>query len=247
MDLDHWHRYGAERTSHHANRLIAMVQELDDAELAATVPGMRWTAQDVFAHVVTVWRRYTVNPERAETWRDVARANAKDLASINHDLDFLIEDLRAQTATMLTFADRVPPTMPLPFHAGQTLTLAGGWGNALNELLIHGDDIARATNRQWDFDAADLEPFWRFTSGAWSGFLSDHGRTADDRWLLDFGFGDGPVHIRFIHGEVRMDEPGEPDYVVAGDPVEITLTMPWRRRPTTDPAMLEFIARFEEV
>ena len=247
MDLEHWHRYGAERTAHHVDRLIEMVQTLDDVDLAAQVPGMKWTAQDVFAHVVTVWRRYTVNPERADTWRDVARANATDLAGIDHDLDFLIEDLRVQTATMLAFPDRVPPTMPLPFHAGQTLTLAGGWGNALNELLIHGDDIARATGRQWTFDAADTEPFWRFTSLALPGFLSDRGRAADDRWLLDFGFETGPVRLRFLRGDVLVDEPGEADFVVAGDPVEITLAMPWRRRPTTDPAMIEFNTRFEAV
>jgi uncharacterized protein (TIGR03083 family) len=242
-----WHTHGAARAAFYTDRLIDFVESLDPEELAAGVPDMPWTAIDVYAHVVTVWRRYTVNPQRAADWRGVARENAADLGQIGRDVPALSRELREHMQRMLTYPDLVPADAQLPFHAGQTLTLAGSWGNALNELLIHGDDISRATGRDWEFDPADTEPFWRYTSSALPGFMSDHGRDAQDRWLLDFGFASGPVHLRFDRGRVTVDEPGPPDYTVSGDPAAITLAMPWHRRKTTDPAVVEFNSRFEAV
>lgn len=241
---DHWHHEGAHRVAEVTERLVALVTSLDDDELTRQVPGMTWTAHEVFAHVVTVWRRYTVNPTRSATARGVARENAADLASIDHDLDGLVAELRRQTEAMLRLPDLVPPDTRLPFHAQQALTLAGGWGNALNELLIHGDDIARATSRAWAFDPADTEPFWRWTTTTLPGFLTDRGAAANDAWRLELGYRTGPVHLRFSGGDVAIDQPDPtPDYTDTGDAVQVTLTMPWRRRPTDDPTMLEFNSR----
>lgn len=244
-----WHGHGAERVAHHVERFCALARGLEPDELAVPVPGMDWNVLDVVAHVATVWRRYTVDPRRAATWAEVASTNADDLAGIDHDLPFLLGEIEQHTATMALAADAVEPDTPLPFHAGQHLTLAGAWGNAIDELLVHGDDIARATGRPWSVEPADMEAFWRYTVEVLAGFLTDRGRAARDRWTLELGFDTGAVRLRFDAGSIHVDESGDwpADHVVVGDAAEIALAMAWRRRPPTTPEMEEFSRRVQAV
>jgi hypothetical protein len=121
--------------------------------------------------------------------------------------------------------------------------MAGGWGNALSELLVHGDDIARATGATWTVDADDLEPFWRCTMRVAGGWLTPAGLVARARWEIDLGFASGPVRLGVADGAVRVDPDdwAAPDHVLAGAADEVTLTVPWRRRPTRDPATLALL------
>lgn len=243
--LAHWHRYGWERLEHHTRRFVEMVRGLDDDQLAVAVPDSDWCVVEVVAHVASVCRRYTVNRERAGDVAELTEHNRADVEAIGTDVDDLTADLLAQVAAMAVFPDLLEPSMELDFHAGQQLTLAGGWGNALSELLVHGDDIARATGVDWTLDGADLEPWWRFTLRALPGFLNDEGRRAADRWTLDLGFDSGPVRLRFDHGAVHVDESGswQADHHITADPVLFSLTVPWRRRPADDPEVTLLLDR----
>jgi uncharacterized protein (TIGR03083 family) len=245
----HWHHHGATRVVDLSERFVELVSELDEEELARPVPDLDWTVIDVVAHVATVWRRYTVDPARAATWHDVAVANAADIVAIGHDTEPLLEEIMTHTSLMAMAPATLEPDALRPFHAGQSLTLAGAWGNAVNELLVHGDDVARATGRTWRVEAADLEPFWRYTTSVMPGFMTARGRAAHDRWTLDLGFASGPVRLRFDGGALHVDEPGEwrPDHVVSGDAALVTLAMPWRRRPPSSASVAEFASRIEPV
>lgn len=247
-DRDRWHHLGAQRVVAHSARLHELIRSLEPSDHAAPVPGLDWTVADVVAHLASVWRRYTVDRSRATTWAGVATANAQDITDMGRDVAALVADMEGNVALMAAAPDLVDPAALLEFHAGQHFTLAGAWGNALNELLVHGDDIARAVGASWAIDDADLEPFWRHTSAILPGFLTDHGRAATDLWELRLGFESGPVRLRFDHGALHVDEPvpgdeRSPDHVVEGAAAAVTLAMPWRRRPSDDPSVQEFCRR----
>lgn len=245
----YWHHHGATRVTELSGQFVDMVRGLSESQLRASVPGLDWSALEVVAHVTTVWRRYTVNRRRAATWADVAVENEADVRAAEADPAALLQEIEQHMALMASAPEVIAPTSQVDFHAGQTFTLAGAWGNAISELLVHGDDVSRAAGCAWTVPSADLEPFWRYTTPILPGFLNDRGRSARDRWLLDFGFESGPVRLRFADGLVLVDEEGDfdPDYVVRGDAADVTLAMPWRRRPLSDPAMKEFAERVEPV
>lgn len=241
--LEHWHRYGWERTSAVAVDFVAFVAAHDAEQLDRPVPDMDWRAIDVVAHVASVFRRYTVNPERAAEAADVARQNAADIEAIDESLDELLEDITAQVALMETAIAMVEPVHEFPFHAGQPITLAGGWGNAIGELLAHGDDISRATGEPWTVDGADLEPLWRFSTRVLPAWLTPEGQAATETWELDLGFVSGPVRLRFDHGAVLVDEDvpdGKADHVLEGEATATTLAVPYQRRPIDDPTLARF-------
>lgn len=247
--LTYWHRHGFDRAVATTDRFVEMVRLLGPDQLTTRVPGMDWSVVEVVAHVASVYRRYTVNPRRAADREQVAVQNADDLLEFGTDVQALTNDMVEQLASLEGAMDLVEPGHDFEFHAGQPITLAGGWGNMIGELLAHGDDIARATGVDWTVDGADLEPVWRFTARALPGWFSDRGRAAKDVVALDLGFDSGPVHLRFTGGGIAIDEPDSraADHTITGDAVETTLVAPYRRRTTTDPELEAFAARFEQI
>lgn len=242
-----WHREGHERAVAATDRFAAYVRTIGADRLTAPVPGMSWTAADVVAHVHAVYRRYTLDRRRAATPREVDAQNEADLHDgVAGDLDARLSDMRAQLVSLAPAIDRVDPHQAFPFHGGRTITLAGGWGNLLGELLAHGDDIARATGAAWQIDAADLEVLWRCTTPVLGGWLSDAGRAATDTWRIDLGFASGPVMFRFRGGDLAIDDVAAdaPALDLRLDPIAGTLAVPYGRRPLEGAAMQQFAARF---
>ena len=224
--LEHWHRCGWERTTAVTADFVAFVRSHDLDRLERPVPDMDWRAVDVVAHVASVFRRYTVNPERSADAAEVAEQNAADIDAMDLTVDELLDDITAQVALMGAAIDLVAPDHEFPFHAGQPITLAGGWGNAIGELLAHGDDISRATGGAWTVAGADLEPMWRFTTKVLPGWLTSEGRAAAEIWELHLGFASGPVRLRFDHGAVLVDDDvpdGDADHVIEGEATATTL------------------------
>lgn len=246
--LEHWHREGLVRARAVAQRFAELARSLSEDELAASVPGMDWTARDVVAHVANVAHRYTVDRRRAPDRPGVAVQNADDLAGSPADMGVLLAGLAADLDLMALAPDALAPEALLPFHAGQLTTLAGAWGNLLGELLAHGDDIARATGRSFTVDGADLEPMWRFASPLLAGWLTPAGLAARDVVALDLGFAGGPVHLAFTGGGLVVDGAAGPvAHRYEGDAAQAALAVPYRRRPVADPALAVLAARFEPV
>ncbi len=56
----------------------------------------------------------------------------------------------------------------------------------------------------------------------------------------------GPVEMRFTGGDLVVGDPGDeaPDHVVVGDAAAVMLTVPYGRRPATDPDLAELATRF---
>jgi uncharacterized protein (TIGR03083 family) len=240
------HASGLELVRRHTARFAAFVAALSDEDVTRPVPGSAWTVAETVAHVSTVYLRYTVDLRRAASPAEVAAHNAEDLARVGTEVSAALASMAAQVERMPGAINLFAPDQPLPFHAGQTITLAGGWGNLLGELLAHGDDIARATGGSFTIPSADLEVLWRFTTPALQGWLHPDTAGLHERWRLMLEF--GALDLLIDDGRLHVTDAGvdPPDHlVVAPDAAELALTVPYGRRPAADPEVTLLASRFQ--
>ena len=123
--------------------------------------GLEWNVHQVIAHVLCVAHRY----QAVVDGRDYRRADhPRELAEINHDemqaamapVPQLLDDLEALEPLMDTFFDGLPADYIADFH-----NFAKGSGvlfqiNWLFDLLLHGEDIARAVGVPWQIRERDM-------------------------------------------------------------------------------------------
>lgn len=240
------HLEGLDLVRHHTKRFGDYIAGFDNRALMTKVPGGEWTVGQTIAHLRAVYLRYTTDRRRADSPAGVGRQNAED------DLNLTSSDIAATVAAMSEQLDvlagivaDVPPDQHFPFHGGQQITLAGGWGNLIGELLAHGDDIARATATAFEIPSADTEVLWRFTTPVLQGWLQPEAAAAADTWELHFPF--GPITVRFAHGRLTWGEPlaEQPDHVVEiDDAAAFALVFPYGRRISDDPQVRELAGRF---
>lgn len=226
----------------HTERFVTYLDGLAEAELELSVPGLEWTVGDVVAHVRSVYERYTADRRRASSADEVGAFNAEDVARVGHDVPSAIASIREQVARLDSAVDLVPPDQLFPFHAGVMITMTQGWGNMLGELLVHGDDIARATGRPFGIPSADLAVFWTDSAAALGPWFQPAVRSLTETWELRFDF--GTTWLTLDDGAVSL-EPRTPDHVIeAGDAGSFMLVAPYRRRVSDDPATALFASRF---
>lgn len=247
--LAHAHRHGFELVRAHTERFIAYIRGLTPEDVARPVPGLDWTVGETVTHVRSVYERYTTDSTRAATAHGVARQNAADITRLGVDVAGAASAIAAQLQLLGVLVDRIEPERTFPFHAGQQITMAGGWGNLLGELLAHGDDIARATGSPFGIPGADLEILWHFTLPVLAGWLGPEAADLEESWELRMPF--GTVRFALVRGALQMggaagDLPQH--HVVGVDDVETaTLTVPYRRRTATDPELALLAARFVDL
>jgi hypothetical protein len=249
MSLADAHEVGSVLVRRHADRFVALSSSLDEAELAAAVPGSSWTAGQVVTHVRTVIERYTIDLRRGATPAEVTALNLAAVDDLGVDVAAAAASIDEHLRTLEVLADHVHPAQTFPFHAGQATTFAGGWGNLLGELLAHGADVARATGRSFDIPGADLEIMWRFTAPLLQGWLRTEAAALSESWELRFTFGSIPVHLH--RGVLRWDEDGprraEHRSIEITDAAATALQFPYRRRAITDPSLALLATRFHDI
>lgn len=247
LSLASAHRLGLELARHHARRLVAHVAALDRTAWAEPVPGSGWTVADTVVHVQSVVLRYTADLRRATTPSGVAEQNAADLDRLGGDVDAALAAILEQVDGLAAVVDLVAPDQLLPFHAGQAVTLAGGWGNLLGEVLAHGDDIARATGTAFTVPDPDLEVLWRFTAPVLQGWLRPPpaGSPSTASWRLAFPFGELDAVIDGSRLAWGADLVAAPDHRIdVADVASFTLAFPYGRRTPGDPTTAGLAGRF---
>ncbi|MGH9135119.1 MAG: maleylpyruvate isomerase N-terminal domain-containing protein [Ilumatobacteraceae bacterium] len=156
-----------------ALRLADLVRSLDADEAARSAPGSEWTAIETAAHVVNLYGRALGDRRRSQTPDETAELNAACITEYTERDPRVVADRIAEDAVKVW--DEILPLMPddleVPFHAGASSTIGPIMGVLLMEMLVHGDDIARACDREWvvgDDDAwcalraiSTLLPVWR--------------------------------------------------------------------------------------
>jgi uncharacterized protein (TIGR03083 family) len=245
LTLDRAHTDGFALAKLHTARFVDYAGGLDDDAVRTPVPGIDWTVGETVAHLASVYLRYTTDPRRADSPSGVGEQNAEDIARLGVDVPTALRTMTEQIGLLEAALRHVSPEQQFPFHAGQRVTLAGGWGNLLGELLAHGDDIARATGTTFAIPSADLEVLWRFTAPLLRGWLRPETAQAADSWLLRFPF--GAIGVRFEAGDLLwgVDVGASPDYVLdIDDAAEFALSFPYRRRPIANPALARLAGRF---
>lgn len=140
---------------HRFDRLIR------SADPAARPPGMDWTVAQVAAHMVTLAHRYRdlarSGSFHAATGDGIPALNQAELEAISGTPTELADRLRELEPVMDEFFDRVADDgQILPFHGGITIDGVTAQTNWLGELLMHGEDVARAQRRPWELRERDM-------------------------------------------------------------------------------------------
>lgn len=248
LTLEEAHDRGFQLVRAHTERFVHYLDDLSEAEASAPVPGLRWTVGETVTHVRSVYARYTADPRRAATPEGVAVQNSDDIAESGVDVKAASVFISDQLAHLEAVVPHVAPERLFPFHAGQSTTMAGGWGNLLGELHAHGDDIARATGRPFAVPSEDLEILWRFTAPVLQGWIRPEARDLVESWRLRFPF--GTVDAVLDQGALDWDSTAvdDPQHVVeVTDVADFTLVFPYRRRAVADPTTALLLSRFSDL
>jgi hypothetical protein len=148
------------------------------------------------------------------------------------DVTRLLEMLRHHVDLMLTATQDRDPGETFPWLGEARLTLAGMHAHMVNELLIHGNDIARAVKVPWAMPAQDAALFFDlFTVGMASGqkgrLLDGSKRPLQRRIAVEFRSGyTTPVTLVVRDGQLTAEPPGPgADAWVRFDPATLNMAM----------------------
>jgi hypothetical protein len=123
--------------------------------------GLDWNVHQVIAHVLCVARRYQAIAEG----RDFRRArHPRELDQINHEemqaamapIPELLEDLEVLEPVMDAFFDALPDDYTGEFHCGAVVSGLVVQVNWLFDLVLHGEDIARAVGAPGEIRERDM-------------------------------------------------------------------------------------------
>ncbi|MEV0675626.1 maleylpyruvate isomerase family mycothiol-dependent enzyme [Actinosynnema sp. NPDC050436] len=201
-----------------------------------------WTVADTAAHVAAVatrYRRTFGGPARppaagvdAITVDTIAEMNNRTLREFTErDPAVLAAALRADTDAVLELTADADHARPVPWLGGSRVPLGGVLAHLLNELLVHGWDVARATRSPWPVPPREAAPFFDlFVVGMIRndvGHLLDGPPPDDRRIAVAFRSGHtAPVTLVLHRGRVGVGDPGAPtDARVTFDPATLNLVL----------------------
>ncbi|OXM60142.1 maleylpyruvate isomerase N-terminal domain-containing protein [Amycolatopsis vastitatis] len=149
----------------------------------------------------------------------------------------LAKRLRADIAEVLRVSGDHGPEKVIGWLGGSRVPLAGLLAHLVNELEVHGRDIARASGRQWRIEAAHeamfLELFFTGMVRNDAGSLLGHARPSPRRIAVEFRSDHTtPVMLVLQHGRLRAEEPdGTADVRLTFDPAVLVPMMFGRISP----------------
>lgn len=131
------------------------------ADLSARRRGLDWTVHEVIAHVLCVARRYQAIIEgrefrRAVRPRDLDVINQEEMLAAMAPVPDLLAELEALEPLMDSFFDNLPADYSIDFHCSIPMSGIVGQINWLFDLLLHGEDIARAVGVPYDIGERDM-------------------------------------------------------------------------------------------
>ncbi|MCE5291502.1 MAG: maleylpyruvate isomerase family mycothiol-dependent enzyme [Nocardiaceae bacterium] len=174
------------------HRFIAMVQDVDETQLSEMVPATpEWTVRQAIAHVALGAAYYANCLAGRDQWVNSPTQTAEKNTA-------LLEIRRGvpvptALADMARAVDEVIDLLaalgdePVGFHARQLLTPQGIQSMLVNEVLVHGHDIAQALRRPWKIpDEEAMLALQAMTAlcAAWLDPVKSAGHTASYRIRL---------------------------------------------------------------
>jgi uncharacterized protein (TIGR03083 family) len=228
-----------------AGRFCELVASVPDPAARATAG---WSVADVAAHVTTVAFLETTLLRAAEPPIDmpglaeaIAATTVETVHGLNdqvmshfpeRDVTSVLGMLRHHVDLMLTASQDRDPGETFSWLGEARLTLAGMLAHMVNELLIHGNDIARAVKVPWAMPAEDAALFFDlFTVGLANGqkgrLLDGSKRPLQRRIAVEFRSGyTTPVTVVVCDGQVTVEPVGPgADAWVRFDPATLNMMM----------------------
>lgn len=235
-----------------ADRLADLVTAAPDptarATRSQTPSGGTWSAVDTAVHVATVAALHhgALRPDEntlavpglgevldSATVDSIAALNDLVMGHVpERDPQAVANRVRAETATLLQASENLDPDSTIHWLGGSQVPVAGILAHLLNELCIHGRDIARATGAPWVIPPTDAATFFElFVVGM---VCSDYGRLLDTpgpprpgRITVHFRSKyTTPVTMVLDHGRVRVEDTAGPvDVRITYDPTMFNLMM----------------------
>ena len=155
-----------------SKRFIALVGAVDSAAMATA----DWTVADTVAHLVVIaWMDNTLlDPEHPpppvpDLRAAIARTTVDTVDTLNElclrsfterDAEALCARLEIEVERLLELSERVDPRTLLSWLGESRLPVSGLLAHLVNEILIHGRDIARAAGRDWHAEPAEAARFF---------------------------------------------------------------------------------------
>jgi hypothetical protein len=222
-----------------STRFIELVASLAQSEAHLPVPPLDWDVAETVAHVLTVVRRGFADRRRSESAEATAALNQTVLGELpERDLGALAELLRADVHTALDIVfPKVPEDRVFPFHGGVQTTMTPALRIVLGEYVVHGWDIACATDRPWTITEAEsllLVP--SSLLGAWV-----RPDVPEQHYELRLK-GHPPVLFEIGPGRLHVSE-GTGGEIITMDPFDFTLAFYGRVVPDDD-VVWRFLANF---
>jgi uncharacterized protein (TIGR03086 family) len=165
-----------------AQRMSDLIEGVPDQMLGGPTPCDEYTLGDLLDHVQSFARAFTAGMTAGRAPGDASRLGDDWRARIPRDLDALAESWRDPEAwTGMTKAGGID----LPGDLAGLI--------ALDELVVHGWDVARASGQDFELDRGSLEAVYRFVkqfSGAGQeaareGMFGPEVSVSDDACVLD--------------------------------------------------------------
>lgn len=222
---------------------FATLVRASDARTMATAD---WSVADTTAHVAGIARLYTSivrsgAPAIPAVHEQFLKSSVDTVSHLNErilglhpdrDTETLVERLRADIDDVLLATEHVDPTTTVTWLGDSRVPLCGVLAHLVNELQIHGHDIARATRTPWAIPPADaalfFEVFFVEVLRHGIGRLLDNDEPPRARRIA-VGFRSNhttPVTIVLRHGHVTVEEPGAAtDVRIFFDPPALNLMM----------------------
>jgi uncharacterized protein (TIGR03083 family) len=144
-----------------AEALARFEQLIRDADPSARPPGHGWTVQQIVAHVLTIAQRYRAGAQgrayrQVDAVRGIDGLNQCELEAVMAPVPVLAERLAATAADLDHACDAFEDDTVLPFHTFASVSGTAWQTYWLGELLMHGEDIARAVTAPWDIRERDM-------------------------------------------------------------------------------------------
>nr|WP_225957806.1 maleylpyruvate isomerase family mycothiol-dependent enzyme [Amycolatopsis lexingtonensis] len=223
------------------------------ADLVASVPDAHakslgeWSIAETASHVGMIALMYTAmirgdggplplpgleEPIDSASVDTISRMNALALELYpERDPVRLAERLRADIAEVLLVSADLDPGKPVWWLGGSRVPVAGVLAHLVNEMLLHGLDIARALGRPWPiparYEAMFLELFLFGMVRNDMGSLLDDATPSPRRIAVEFRSAyTKPGVLALQHGRLRFEEPdGTADVRLRFDPAVLVPMM----------------------
>jgi uncharacterized protein (TIGR03083 family) len=146
-------------------RIAQALQRFDrlarSADPLARPPRSNWTVQQVVSHVLSIAHRYLQYVEGgyrlAAHPREVDVLNQTELVAAMAPIPQLVDQLQAVAPQLDELFDKAADEgRVLAFHCGAVVDGTTWQTNWLGELLLHGQDIARAVKAPWALAERDM-------------------------------------------------------------------------------------------